>query len=264
MIRPSRSSSTIPFAIILSLVTLTHAIDHLPNNDVSWLYPSPSSPGTLVFSTLDIINVSWISTHAYAFLNLACQNNGAYTSPLQLPVPATGNRLVPLKPAAGYQGCQFEISALANATNTSRSARFSVGNKEDQPPVLWTIDHSSSDKNAQADSKGSRCKGSGPQKTLAMVGIGIGAAVGVFAFTTAVYTLVHLTGRKRQLRAAGNNGKKSIHRRSMSRTEDWVLERASSSDIREVEKADKKQGSRSEERSVKDPLHDTGCRGWVV
>ncbi|KAL9030536.1 MAG: hypothetical protein Q9196_001357 [Gyalolechia fulgens] len=216
-----------------SFLTVTRAADHPPANYVTWLYPADSTD-VLTFNTLDVVNVSWISAYAPTFLDLACHNSsGGYSSALKIQVPATGNRLVSLHPAASYtatyQRCRFEISAPDNFSHISQSPSFHLQVQEDRDPVLWTPDadaQQGSRINHPDDDESSSSPGSQHQHATrhvqAMIGIGVGVAVGVFAITALAYTLFVIAARKAELRRETKGP--STGRESM--TKNWVLESA--------------------------------------
>ncbi|KAL8720245.1 MAG: hypothetical protein Q9225_002877 [Loekoesia sp. 1 TL-2023] len=216
-------------------------MDHPPANDITWLYPNDYNQN-LTFNVLDIVNVSWISAYAPAFLNLACQHktDNGYSSAIQIQVPATGNRLISLNAAATYRDCHFEISAPANFTNISHSPSFEMTAKDDREPVFWTMDHLNANTQQEKASRHESCT-SDPQKKFAMIGIGIGVAVGVFAITTAAYTLLTIARRKGQLQFQQKNIEKKRSLDQDPRTKDWVLNRLSpSSSCHEVDTEGKK------------------------
>ena len=220
-----------------SLLAFTLALDHPPANDVTWLYPSDYTQN-LTFNTLDIVNVSWISAYAPTFLNLACQHttDDGYSSALKIQVPATGNRLVSLISAASYRNCHFEISAPANFTNISHSPSFDMTALDEQQPGFFTLDHGVA--NAQQRNNGGASSNAGsctnnPRQKYAMIGIGVGVAVGVFAITTAAYTLLSIARRTKRLR------QQQERKGSDSRTKEWVLNRSPSSGSSRVPVAEK-------------------------
>ncbi|KAL9601335.1 MAG: hypothetical protein Q9219_002630 [cf. Caloplaca sp. 3 TL-2023] len=228
-----RPSSLVSYTYILfsaCLLALTHAAaSHPPANDVTWLYPNDFSRNH-TFNALDTVNVSWISAYSPTFLNLACHDrSGGYYSALQIGVPATGSRLVSLHSAAIYQGCHFEISAPANFSNISHSPSFDITVEEDQPPVFWTA-IGQADGNRGGGCASSRADNDGGDDTrrkYAMIGIGVGVAVGVFAITTAAYMLLTIARRRKNMmkRKQQFDSQESIDRGSM--TKDWVFNRLS-------------------------------------
>ncbi|KAI4271965.1 MAG: hypothetical protein LQ337_005635 [Flavoplaca oasis] len=199
---------------ILSLLTLTIAAENPSNSDdddVTWLYPSLAAP-SLSFNILDTVNVTWISTRTPAFLKLSCRKgNNPYSSELEIPVPATGNRLISLmilsstasSSTSTYDTCRFELSSPTNSPNLSESAAFNLTAISTREPSFWSIDSStfssSSEKflEQQARAQEARCKNKNTS-TSAMAAIGVGVAVGVFALTTACFVLYEVQRRKKR------------------------------------------------------------------
>ena len=198
---------------ILTLLTLTIAIENPSNSndDVTWLYPSLAAP-SLSFNILDTVNVTWISTRTPAFLKLSCQkDNNPYSSELEIPVPATGNRLISLmilsspasSSAPSYDNCRFELSSPTNSPNLSESVAFNLTAISTREPSFWSLDSStfssSSEKflEQQARAQEARCKNKNTS-TSAMAAIGVGVAVGVFALTTACFVLYEVQRRKKR------------------------------------------------------------------
>lgn len=214
--------------ISFSFHAFASAADSPSINNVTWLYPNKYTV-LLAFNSLDIVNVSWISAYAPASLELACQNDSdEFSSAMKIQVPATGNRLISLNPAATYERCRFEISAPENTSNISYSPRFYMDTKEDRNPVFWTLD--SLHANEVNYQNITSCHGHGEnahsmQHQQTMIGVGVGVAVGVFAITTLAYTLIIITIRKRQQKKEAKGS--STTRESM--TKDWVLKSSLSS-----------------------------------
>ncbi|KAL8859548.1 MAG: hypothetical protein Q9178_003947 [Gyalolechia marmorata] len=209
MVRPLSLSPIFSTSLLL-LTTLTEAASPSPNSDdIKWLYPPPSAP-SLTYNTLDAINVSWISPHTPAFLKLACQINNHYTTALELPIPATGNRIISLTPLAAstspsYQSCRFEISVPSNpnSNNNTPSTSFNLTTLETKDPQLWTLDPSSTSTQYQQQktrADAAKCKAQ-DASTSTMAAIGVGVAVGVFALTTACFVLFEVQRRRKRLAA---------------------------------------------------------------
>ncbi|KAI4254061.1 MAG: hypothetical protein LQ352_003334 [Teloschistes flavicans] len=217
--------------IFFTLLSLILAIDPPPNTDVTWLYPivpPTNNNQNLTYNTLDTLNVTWISSRSPAYLTLTCQDdNDAYTSVLKTQVPATGNRLVGLSIASGYQGCHFELSAPSVMPNISHGVGFEIVANEDESPVFWTS-LSSSPAAARSAGDGGSNNNSNNTNKYKMVGIGVGVAVGVFASTTAGLLLVEIHRRKRRLRASGGGVEGEENRSGAAndkgRVEEWVRE----------------------------------------
>ncbi|KAL9001108.1 MAG: hypothetical protein Q9169_000291 [Polycauliona sp. 2 TL-2023] len=204
----------IPFISLLSVTLAADEPSQGDNEDVTWLYPSLAAP-SLTFNILDTINVTWISTHTPAFLKLSCQKGTVYTTALELPVPATGNRLLSLMilsstnsiSSTSYDSCHFELSSPTNFTNLSQSVSFNLTAISTQEPAFWSLDSStfssSSEKylEQQARAQDARCKNKNTS-TSAMAAIGVGVAVGVFALTTACFVLYEVQRRKKLQAAA--------------------------------------------------------------
>ncbi|KAI4277431.1 MAG: hypothetical protein L6R38_005445 [Xanthoria sp. 2 TBL-2021] len=222
MLRPL-SYSPLYLSASFLLTTLTLAIDQpqKSSSDVTWLYPSLSVP-SLTFNTLDTINVSWISHNTPAILKLSCQTNNYYTTALELPVPATGNRLVSLlllssytpsssSSSPSYQSCSFELSSPTNITNISQSVAFNLTATSTQEPAFWSLDPNSFSSSSQkyldqkARAEEARCKDKNTS-TSAMAAIGVGVAVGVFALTTACFVLYEVQRRKKLQLAEKEDG----------------------------------------------------------
>ncbi|CAO1600743.1 hypothetical protein XANCAGTX0491_004425 [Xanthoria calcicola] len=230
MLRPLSYSPLYLSAFLLLLSSTRTLADDPPqqpsssSSDVTWLYPSLSVP-SLTFNTLDTINVSWISHNTPAYLKLSCQTNNYYTTALELPVPATGNRLISLlslQPSTSsststsnptspppYQSCTFQLSSPTNITNISQSVAFNLTSlpSTTQPPAFWSLDPTSFsaatqtflDQKSRADD--ARCRDKNNTSTSAMAAIGVGVAVGVFALTTAGFVLYEVQ-RRRKLQLA--------------------------------------------------------------
>ncbi|KAL8695268.1 MAG: hypothetical protein Q9218_000166 [Villophora microphyllina] len=216
---------TIILFLISTLLSSIFAADHPPNTDVYWFYPAalPTNQN-LTYNTLDTLNVSWISSHTPTFLNLACQNDNAYTSVLKTQVPATGNRLVGLGIASGYQGCHFEISAPSVMLNISHGVGFMMTDQQDKTPVFWTSGSSSmTGNNGSCAAAASESRNGDGNNRYKMVGIGVGVAVGVFAITTAGWLLIETQRRKRRSRGRSTDVDASGKGRD-SRIKEWVKE----------------------------------------
>ncbi|KAI4109652.1 MAG: hypothetical protein LQ339_001765 [Xanthoria mediterranea] len=225
MLRPLSYSPLYLSAFLLLLSSALTLADDPPqqssSSDVTWLYPSLSVP-SLTFNTLDTINVSWISHNTPAYLKLSCQTNNYYTTALELPVPATGNRLIsllslqPSTPTTSitttpspppYQSCTFQLSSPTNITNISQSVAFNLTSLPiNHAPAFWSLDPTSFsaatqtflDQKSRADD--ARCRDKNTS-TSAMAAIGVGVAVGVFALTTAGFVLYEVQ-RRRKLQLA--------------------------------------------------------------
>ncbi|KAL8674481.1 MAG: hypothetical protein Q9168_001146 [Polycauliona sp. 1 TL-2023] len=205
----------------ISLLSVALAVDETSQSDngVTWLYPSLAAP-SLAYNTLDTVNVTWISTYTPAFLKLTCQQDSFYTSILELPVPATGNRLISLMTVAStasslstsYQSCRFELSAPV-----SQSVSFNLTAISTQDPAFWSLDSSTFSSSSaefneqQARARAAQCSNKNTS-TSAIAAIGVGVAVGVFALTTACFVLYEVQRRtKRQSAAAGIEGHDGGH-----------------------------------------------------
>ncbi|KAL8802951.1 MAG: hypothetical protein Q9200_006406, partial [Gallowayella weberi] len=196
MYRPS-SFTFLCGAVSLCLVALTQAADQPSTDSVTWLYPSQIALDSqdLTFNTLDTLNVSWISTHTPAFLTLSCSSSSsssnnqdptaAYTTILQLPVPASGTRLISLLPLAlatnpTPQQCHFSLSSSttpppANTNNHDNSIPFAILNEPDQTPALWTPDSTPSKyQQSKTHAEESKCKNKDTSSsTMAAIGVGV-------------------------------------------------------------------------------------------
>ncbi|KAL8681827.1 MAG: hypothetical protein Q9186_002059 [Xanthomendoza sp. 1 TL-2023] len=241
----------------LFLIALAQAADQPSTNAITWLYPSKSDLDTqdLTFNTLDTLNVSWISTHTPAFLTLSCSSSSssssssddqaptdAYTTILQLPVPATGTRLISLIPLAltttpTPQTCHFSLSTSSsspsttppttnNNNNNNTSIPFTILHDPNTPPILWTPDSLSSSSSspskyqqAKTHAQASQCQKK-DTTTSTMAAIGVGVAVGVFALTTAVFVLYEVRRRKKGVE--GGEGVGRGRKGKEVRTERWI------------------------------------------
>ncbi|KAL8634570.1 MAG: hypothetical protein Q9228_007835, partial [Teloschistes exilis] len=224
--------TTFLLLIFSTFLSSIRAIDPPPNTDVTWLYPivpSTNNNQNLTYNTLDTLNVTWISSRSPAYLTLTCQDdNNAYTPVLKTQVPATGNRLVGLIIASGYQGCHFELSAPSVIPNISHGVGFEIVDHEDESPVFWTSLSSSPTVARNAGDGGGNNNNNNNINKYKMVGIGVGVAVGVFACTTAGLLLVEIHRRKRRLRASGGGVEGEQNRSGAAndkgRVEEWVRE----------------------------------------
>lgn len=97
-----------------------------------------------------------------------------------------------------------------------------------------------------------------------MIGIGIGVAVGVLAYTTAIYTLIHFTRRRKRQRER-NSTSEALDKKAGSRTAEWVLHKSSPSGAsHEALDAEEKDCTATEVGIVKHLQRESGSQPHAV